>query len=75
MMTYPHKGVDSPILCVTVNAIPVEFLSEFSGFSRKRIRSSSVTLYSTDSQSPGGRYSLTIILHVKLLKKDFQLDI
>nr|XP_048285032.1 ran-binding protein 3-like isoform X3 [Myodes glareolus]XP_048285037.1 ran-binding protein 3-like isoform X3 [Myodes glareolus]XP_048285044.1 ran-binding protein 3-like isoform X3 [Myodes glareolus] len=26
---------------------------EFSGFSRKRIRSSSVTLYSTDSQSPG----------------------
>ncbi|XP_038178251.1 ran-binding protein 3-like isoform X2 [Arvicola amphibius] len=26
---------------------------EFSGFSRKRIRSSSVTLHSTDSQSPG----------------------
>ncbi|XP_049994935.1 ran-binding protein 3-like isoform X2 [Alexandromys fortis] len=26
---------------------------EFSGFSRKRIRSSSVTLYSTDSESPG----------------------
>ena len=68
--------VDStPVLCVTLNTIPVEFLSEFSGFSRKRIRSSSVTLYSTDSESLGGRYSLTIILHVKLLKKNFQLDI
>lgn len=48
--------MDWSYFVITISFTPhIEFLTECNGFSRKRIRSSSFTLHTADSQTRGGR--------------------